>query len=60
MIQLFIFLTPFGIATEIIKFFIISPNSSQVAYFPEFWFYIIYMFIVTVVYGVYIEKYRQA
>lgn len=60
MIQLFMYIAPIGIVCQIVKFIIIAPNSASVAYYPEFYFYLAYMVLVTVIYGIFVEKYRRA
>lgn len=60
MIYLFVFLTPLGILFEVVKNAIVAPKASSSGYFPEFWFYLSYMVIATIVYGIFIEKYRRS
>jgi hypothetical protein len=60
MIYLFLLLAPLGIGLQIVKFIIIDPDAANTDYYPELYFYLAYMFVISIVYGVFLEKYRRS
>ena len=44
----------------LIKMVFIDPNSAKSGYYPELIFYLLYLALVSVVYGFFQEKYRRA
>ena len=52
-IYLFLFLAPLGVGLQIVKLLIIDAGAANSGYYPELYFYLLYMLLITIVYGIF-------